>query len=96
MIARMDGGSIYKPVLHLGLVPLSQANLAESIKLRLGMAVDMKDDLRVVKEPQQSEIVQSTSSAAPRRIMPRPNSLAANSGLFLLLVFIVSSRNAFH
>ena len=64
VIARMDGGSTYKPVLHLGLVPLSQGNLAESIKMNLGMAIVQKDDLRVVKEPQQSEIVQSTSGAS--------------------------------
>ena len=63
VIARMDGGSSYKPILHLGLVPLSQGNLAESIKRNLGMAVVKKDDLRVVKEPQQSEIVQSTSGS---------------------------------
>lgn len=65
VIARMDGGSTFKPVLHVGLIPIDETDLAGSIRRGLGRSVVKRDDLTELVEPPQFRLRQSTSGGAP-------------------------------
>lgn len=73
VIARMgDAGRTFKPVLHLGLMPVDEQDLASGVRRQLGVTVEKPDDVSVIKEP--FELVQANgaqmhSAAAPMMMM---------------------------
>ena len=64
VFGRMDGGSTFKPVLHLGLVPLGDEDMAATLRKQIGLPVVQEDDKGPVEEPPQFGLMSSTSDAA--------------------------------
>ncbi len=61
LMASMDDASTtFKPVLHLGLMPVDEQDLAAGIRRQLGMSVVKTDDVKVIKEP--FELVQASDA----------------------------------
>ena len=70
MFASMDdAGSTFKPVLHVGLVPVDDKDISSRIRQSLGMPVVKKDDVKVIKEPFQL-LVQSSGTDKSSSLAP--------------------------
>ena len=60
----MDGGASSKPVLHVGLVPIDEADLASDIRKKLGMPIVKIDDVKHRREDDTLPQVQKSTTAA--------------------------------